>query len=98
MSFWKSLFGGGDKPAAEAGEPQTIGEENYKGHMIRGLVMANGSEFQLAGLIEKEIGGEKKSYRFVRADRFSSKDDMAAFAITKGRQIIDEQGDGIYRP
>lgn len=97
MSFWKSLFGGGGKTAPAAGEPQTIGEESYKGHTIRGLIMPNGSEFQLAGVIEKEIGGEKKSYRFVRADRFSSRDDMAAFAITKGRQIIDEQGDGIYR-
>lgn len=96
MSFWKSLFGGG-KPVAAAGEPQTVGEESYKGHTIRGLIMQNGSEFQLAGLIEKEIDGETKSYRFVRADRFSSKDDMAAFALTKGRQIIDEQGDTIYR-
>ncbi len=60
--------------------------------------MPVGSEYQLAGLIEKEIDGELKSYKFVRADRFSSKEDVVSFALAKGRQIIDEQGDGIYRP
>jgi hypothetical protein len=34
---------------------------------------------------------------FVRADRFSSKDEAASLTISKGRQIIDEQGDGIFK-
>ena len=54
--------------------------------------MPVGSEYQLAGLIEKEVDGELKSYKFVRADRFSSKEDVVSFALAKGRQIIDEQG------
>ena len=59
--------------------------------------MPVGSEFQLAGQIEKDVDGELKTYKFVRADRLSSKEDLAAYAIAKGRQIIDEQGDHIYR-
>lgn len=98
MSFWKNLFGGGKSGSAQSdAAPSTVGEESYKGHVIRALIMPAGSEFQLAGVIEKSIDGETRSYRFVRADRFTNKDDMAAFALTKGRQIIDEQGDGIYR-
>lgn len=98
MSFWKNLFGGGKADGASASAvPGTVGEDSYKGFTIKALIMPAGSEFQLAGLIEKTIDGELKSYRFVRADRFSNKDDMAAFALTKGRQIIDEQGEGIYR-
>ncbi len=33
----------------------------------------------------------------MRADRFSSKEDVVTFALAKGRQIIDEQGDAIFR-
>jgi hypothetical protein len=59
--------------------------------------MKAGSELQLAGTIEKEIGGELKTYRFVRADRMTSRDDLIVLAISKGRQIIDEQGEAIFR-
>jgi hypothetical protein len=91
MSFFKNLFGGGAK--AEATPPP--GEE-YKGFTIRPTPMAVGSEFQLAGTIEKEIGGELKVYKFVRADRMSSRDETVSFALAKGRQIIDEQGDKMF--
>jgi hypothetical protein len=47
--------------------------------------------------IEKDVGGELKTYRFVRADRMSSRDDLIVLALSKGRQIIDEQGEGIFR-
>ena len=50
----------------------------------------------LAGLIEKTVGGELKSYKFVRADRMSSRDEAMSFALAKGRQIIDEQGEGVF--
>ncbi len=99
MSFWKNLFGGGGSGAASKSiEPAVVAEEAYKGFTVKSLIMPVGSEYQLAGLIEKEIGGELKSYKFVRADRFSSKEDVVSFALAKGRQIIDEQGEGIYRP
>jgi hypothetical protein len=99
MSFWKNLFGGGGGGSASKSiEPAVVAEEAYKGFTVKSLIMPVGSEYQLAGLIEKEIDGELKSYKFVRADRFSSKEDVVSFALAKGRQIIDEQGDGIYRP
>ena len=95
MSFWKNLFGGGS--SGKSIEPAVVGEESYKGFTVKALIMPVGSEYQLAGLIEKDVGGEKKTYRFVRADRFSSKEDVTSFALAKGRQIIDEQGEAIYR-
>ncbi len=98
MSFWKNLFGGGGGGSAqESAGPAVVGEESYKGHTIKAITMMNGREYQLAGTIEKEIGGELRTYQFVRADRFASRDDMVGIALSKGRQIIDEQGDGIYR-
>ena len=96
MSFWKNLFGGGSSTAEPAGD-KVLGEESHKGFLIKAIEMKAGSELQLAGTIEKEVGGELKTYRFVRADRMSSRDDLIVLAIAKGRQIIDEQGEQIYR-
>jgi hypothetical protein len=96
MSFWKNLFGGGSSTAEPAGD-KVLGEESHKGFLIKAIEMKAGSELQLAGTIEKEVGGELKIYRFVRADRMSSRDDLIVLAIAKGRQIIDEQGEAIFR-
>ncbi len=96
MSFLKRLFGGGAE-TNEAGGDKVFGEETYKGFLIKAIEMKAGSELQLAGTIEKDVDGELKTYRFVRADRMSSRDDLVALALSKGRQIIDEQGEGIFR-
>lgn len=96
MSFWKNLFGGGSSSAQPEGD-KVLGEESHKGFLIKAIEMKAGSELQLAGTIEKEIGGELKTYRFVRADRMTSRDDLIVLALSKGRQIIDEQGEAIFR-
>lgn len=93
MSFWKKLFGGGE--AAPKG-PEVGAAETYKGFTIRPKLMPVGSEYQLAGQIEKDVDGEKKVYDFVRADRFSSRDDVQSAALAKARQIIDEQGNFLF--
>lgn len=95
MSFLKKLFGGGASSAEPQGD-KVLGEESYKDYLIKAIEMKAGSELQLAGIIEKSIDGELKTYRFVRADRMGSRDDLVALALSKGRQIIDEQGDGIF--
>jgi len=93
MSFWKNLFGGGGEPKDAAPAP---GEE-YKGFTIRPNLMPVGSEFQLAGRIEKDVDGERKVYDFVRADRMSSREDAETLALAKARQIIDEQGTTLFQ-
>lgn len=97
MSFLKKLFGGGE--SAEAGNGKAagaLGEESYKGFLIKAIEMRAGSEYQLAGTIEKDVGGELRSYQFVRADRIAGRDELVSMALAKGRQIIDEQGEGVF--
>lgn len=96
MSFLKSLFGGGKNAGDEAGAEKAVAEETYKEFRIKATPMAAGGEHQVCGVIEKEIGGEMKSYRFVRADKMSSRDDAAAMSLAKARQIIDEQGEKLF--
>jgi hypothetical protein len=47
-------------------------------------------------VISKEVDGVLKEHRFIRADRFPTQDEAADFALMKGRQIIDQQGDRIF--
>ena len=93
MSFWKNLFGGG---GGEAAAPEAGPGEEYKGFIIRATPMAVGSEYQLSGTIEKNIGGEVKRYSFVRADRMSNRDDAISMALSKGKIIVDEQGERVF--
>lgn len=97
MSFWKTLFGGG------SGEPRAKGDgalarEEYKGYTIKAVAMQSGSEHQLAGAVEKAgEDGEVKVHNFVRADKFGSRDDAVAASLGKARQLVDEQGDALFR-
>ncbi|TYR30623.1 hypothetical protein FY036_18090 [Mesorhizobium microcysteis] len=93
MSFWKKLFGGGDAGGAEpAGDPV-----EHKGFLIRATPFTEGGQYQTCGIISKEIDGEVKEHRFIRADRFPSRDDAIDVTLRKARQIIDEQGDRIFK-
>lgn len=94
MSFLKKLFGGGGE--ADSGGGKVLDQEEYNGFIIKALDMRAGSEYQLSGSIEKEIDGELKVHNFIRADRMPSADQVAAAALGKGRQIIDEQGERLF--
>ena len=93
MSFFKKLFGGGGTPAA----PKAVKSAEHKGFTIEAKPYKEGGQFQLAGVISKEIDGVRKEHKYVRADRFTSIDEAAEIALVKGRQIIDEQGENIFR-
>jgi hypothetical protein len=95
MGIFGKLFGGRDTAAvAEASDAAT----EYKGFSIRPAPQKQGSGWLLAGVISKPSADGLKEHRFVRADTFAGRDEAAAFAITKGKQIIDEQGDRLFGP
>ena len=48
-------------------------------------------------MITKEFPDGVKEHRFVRVDTHTNKDDAVSFSVTKAQQIIDEQGDRIFR-
>ena len=84
------LFGGG-------AETQVAGPTvEYKGYTIRPAPYPNKGQYQTAGSIEKEIGGETKQHSFVRADLHASRDQAIEFTLMKAQQIIDEQGDRLF--
>jgi hypothetical protein len=92
MSFFRALFGRGERTAA--GKPSDPVE--YKGYVISAAPYKNNGHYQTAGSIARDIGGVRKEHRFIRADAYASYDDAVAFTLNKARQIIDLQGDRIF--
>ncbi len=88
------IFGGGGGGSGEEAPGEAV---EYKGFRIRPAPYSADGQFQTAGLIEKDFPDGVKEHRFVRAEKHASKDAAASFAVTKGMQIVDEQGDRLFR-
>lgn len=93
MSFLKRLFGGGSsKPA----EPEAGPSAEHAGCTITPMPYQEEGQWQLCGVISKEIDGEKREHRFVRADRFAGRDEAIEATLRKARQIIDAERDRLF--
>lgn len=90
MSILSRLFGSGSGALA-APEPET-----YEGFRILVDPIKEGGGYRLAATIEKEVGGEVKSHRMIRADVFTSEDEAKQFSLAKARQMIDQQGEALF--
>ena len=87
--WFARLFGNAAAPPEE--DPV-----EYNGYRIRPTPFPRLGQYQTAGIIEKEIGGEGKEHRFVRAETHSSHEQAIAFSIAKAKQIIDEQAERLF--
>jgi hypothetical protein len=95
MSFLKSLFGLGGKGDADAA-PAAVSQVEHKGFTIRATPFKEAGQYQTCGIISKDVGGVLKEHKFIRADRFPALETAAEIAISKGKQIVDEQGERIF--
>ena len=86
---WSGLFG----PA----KAQPVEPVEYKGYRIYPAPYLNNATYQTAGTIEKDTPEGVKTHKFVRADTYDNHDDAVAFSLTKAKQLIDQQGDGMFR-
>ncbi|EAU42878.1 hypothetical protein FP2506_08551 [Fulvimarina pelagi HTCC2506] len=93
-SLFKRLFGGGSKSPSSTelrGDPEV-----YAGFTITPAPMPEGGQFRLSATIEKEVGGETKFHRLIRADLFPSRKDAEHAALLKARRVVDEQGEELF--
>ena len=91
IAAWNRLIGGGSGPDASS-----VPAIEYKGYRIRPAPYRTEGLYQTAGTIEKDTPAGVKQHRFIRADTHPSREDAAAFAISKAKQIIDLQGDRMF--
>ena len=94
MNALRNLFGGGG--ATGEGAPAASAVE-YQGYRITPAPQRQASGWNTAGVITKEFPDGVREHKFIRVDTHSSKDDAVSFSVTKAQQIIDEQGDRIFR-
>ena len=90
-AFLGRLFGG----AAESASVEADAVE-YEGFCIRPAPFISRGQYQTCGIIEKEISGELKQHRFVRAESHSSREEAVEFSLFKARQLIDDRGDRLF--
>jgi hypothetical protein len=95
MSFLKSLFGGRDKAESEAGA-SVAKEIEHNGFTIQATPYKDGGQYQTSGIVAKVIDGVRKEHKFIRADRFASLDEAVDCSLTKGRLMVDEQGERLF--
>jgi hypothetical protein len=57
----------------------------------------DGGSWRIGARIEKEIDGEIKSHRMIRADTLQSFEDAVKASLNKAQMLVDQQGDQIFR-
>jgi len=102
MSLLKSLFGGRDKAAGEAAAPAAKAipvakEVEHKGFLIQATPYKDAGQYQTCGTVSKVIDGVLKEQKFIRADRFASLDEAVDCSLSKGCQMVDEQGERLFQ-
>ena len=95
MSFFKKLFGGGAPETEE--KPAEFEPVLHKDFEIFADPIKEGSAYRVAARIEKDTDGGRRSQRMVRADTCNSLDEAAEMAVFKAKQVIDQQGEGLFR-
>ncbi len=90
MSLLSRLFGGGPPP--EPPQPET-----HEGFRIFPGPIKEGGTWRVAARIEKEVGGETLCHHLIRADTLESQDAAIEASVGKARQMIDEQGERLFR-
>ena len=89
------LFGGGS--GAGSASKAHFDAEEHKGFLITPAPTQRDGQWQVAGTISREdADGTRQEHAFIRADLLPSADQAAEFALRKGRQIIDEQGERLF--
>lgn len=96
MSFFKKLFGlggaaGGENSADAASGPSQM----IEGFTVTATPYENNGRWQLCGVIAKEIGGERKEQRFIRADTFATREEAETMVFFKARQMIEQMGERV---
>jgi hypothetical protein len=86
------LFGG-----SGSGGAARFDTEEYKGFLITPAPTQRDGQWQVAGTIAREdADGTRQEHAFIRADQMPTAEQAAEFALRKGRQIVDEQGERLF--
>lgn len=88
MSLFSKLFGGSEKTETEP--------EIYDGFRIFPDPIKEANGYRIAARIESGEGDTIRTHQLIRADTCTALDEATAMSLAKAKQVIDEQGEGIF--
>ena len=91
--FFNSLLGNAFSDA----QPEPSEPVAYKGFSIEAAPIHEDGKYRTAGYISGELDGETRRVRFIRADQTADVGSAVNHSISKGQQIIDEQGKSLLK-
>jgi len=94
VSILSRLFG---SRGGESGSGKAVPAEEHDGFRITPEPQRDGPSWRIAARIEKEVGGETRTHRMIRADTLQNEEAAAAASVAKARALVDEQGESIFR-
>lgn len=92
--MFRRLLGGAG--GQDGGAPQADSPIEYHGYTIVAAPRHEGGHWLVAGTIRKVGEGEPRSYDFIRADSYTTRESAAEFTVVKAKQMIDLEGDRIF--
>lgn len=95
MGLFRNLFRRGET-ANQPAKAEAATE--HDGYVIHPAPRRQGAGWLIAASITKEFPDGVKEHEFIRADTYPDRDGAVAACIQKAKQIIAEQGDGIFSP
>jgi hypothetical protein len=90
MSLLSRLFG------SKKSESPVDTSVEYQGFRITPAPMKESQGFRLCAVIEKEVDGEMKSHRLIRADTIADIHQCSDASIAKAKQMIDQMGECLF--
>ena len=93
MSILSRLFG--NKSAENAPEKEDV--VTYEGFTITPAPIKEGNSYRVSAKIQRDVDGEMKEHLLIRADTTANKDEAIETSLRKAKQVIDEQGLGVFR-
>jgi hypothetical protein len=88
--FFRSFLGGDSKPSTP--KELLCDAFDYNGFKIEPAPIVEGGKFRTAGYISGDLDGETKRIQFIRADQSGDQQVAIDHSTSKGKQIVDEQG------
>ncbi len=93
LNFLSKLFSGnGDKQPAKP----DIAATEYDGFTIQPCPQKDSAGWSTEAIITKQVDGEVKSHRFIRADKSGDQDGAVTLILNKSRMTIDQLGNNIF--
>jgi len=89
VSWLSRLFG---RSGTGAPAPAAVIHEGFE---IVPTPIREGAVFRVAAEIRKEVDGEMRAHRMIRADTCPTEKAASDLAVRKARMLIDQMGEGI---